>query len=357
MLDSTEVVVGSRVVVDVQNHLIPLEAVADEMGSGMLDTSVAPPALRWHGVTLAASEDMVNVEKHVRICREAGLTHVMLSETMFLTPAREVMGISTVAAARRSNDAFARLRDQYPDLLYPLGTVRPHDGIDAAEEARRCVEELGFKGLAIDSSYGTNDLTFVHEPETYDFWRYVSESGVPVFMHPPLLAYGWGWMDRYRLDETLARPNQTALCVALMIHSGFLDRFPDLKLVLPHMGGSLLMVLPRLQFGHRLGYDQYLDYQRAKNSLEPVEYVRRNFWVDTMGFDPPGIRHAIEVLGIERVLLGTDYGPLPMSPKEHIDMVTSGLGLPGESAERILGLNAKELFDLPEPPDGSREGP
>jgi predicted TIM-barrel fold metal-dependent hydrolase len=336
-------------IVDVQNHFLPPETIADELQSGMVDVSMTPPALRWHGVTLAGSEDMVNLELHLRVCEEAGLTHVMLSETMFLTPAREVLGIPTIESAGRANDAFSRIRDEHPDLVFPLGTVRPHDGRGAADEARRCVEELGFKGMAIDSSYGTNDLAFVHEPETYDFWEYVQEADVPVFMHPPLLAYGWGLMDRYRLDETVARPNQTALCVALMILSGFLDRFPGLKLVLPHMGGSLLMVLPRLRFGHRLGYEQFLGYQKAKNEHEPADYVKRNIWVDTMGFDPQGIRHAIEALGVERVLLGTDYGPLPMSPREHIELITDELDLPEESQDRILGLNAKELFGLPDP--------
>lgn len=338
-----------RMIVDVQNHFLPLETVVEEVRSGMVDISVTPPAVRWHGVTSAGARDMIDLELHVRVCQDAGLTHVMLSETMFLTTAREIHGMSTAAAARRANDAFARVRESYPDLIFPLGTVRPHDGRAAAEEARRCIEELGFKGLAIDSSYGTNDLVFVHEPETFDFWEYVEGGGIPVFMHPPLLPYGWGLMDRYRLDETVARPNQTALCVALMVLSGFLDRFPGLKLILPHMGGSLLMVLPRLQFGHRLGYEQFLGYQKAKNEREPVEYMRKNVWVDTMGFDPPGIRHAIDVLGVDRVLLGTDYGPLPMSPREHIDIITEELGLPEESQNLILGINARDLFGLPDP--------
>lgn len=338
-----------RMIVDVQNHLLPVETMVEELQSGLVDTSVTPPAIRWHGVTLAGAEDMVNPELHMDVCRDAGLTHVLLSEVMFLTPAREVLGIPTIESSRKANDAFARVRDRYPDLVFPLGTVRPHDGGAAADEARRCVDELGFKGMAIESSYGTNDLAFVHEPETYEFWEYACEEGIPVFMHPPLLAYGWGMMDRYRLDETVARPNQTGLAVALMILSGFLDRFPDLKLVLPHMGGSLLMVLPRLQFGDRLGYEQFLGYQKAKNERAPVEYVKRNMWVDTMGFDPPGVRHAIEVLGVERVLLGTDYGPLPISPREHVDMITGELDLPEESQDMILGLNAKKLFGLPDP--------
>ncbi len=80
-----------------------------------------------------------------------------------------------------------------------------------------------------------------------------------------------------------------------------------------------------------------------------MDYVKRHFWVDIMGFHPPGIKHAIEVLGIDRVLFGSDYGPLPISPKEHIDIVRNELGLSEEGQRKILGLNAKDLFDLPDP--------
>jgi predicted TIM-barrel fold metal-dependent hydrolase len=109
------------------------------------------------------------------------------------------------------------------------------------------------------------------------------------------------------------------------------------------------MCLPRLRFGHRLGYEGMLEFQKAKNEREPMEYVRENIWVDTMGFDAPGTKHAIEVFGVGYVLLGTDYGPVPMSPKEHIDMVCNDLGLSVEEQDMILGLNARELLDLPDP--------
>jgi predicted TIM-barrel fold metal-dependent hydrolase len=68
-----------------------------------------------------------------------------------------------------------------------------------------------------------------------------------------------------------------------------------------------------------------------------------------MGFDPPGIRHAIEVFGIDHVMLGTDYGPVPIDPKEHIDIVRNDLGLSETDREKVLGGNAKELFNLPDP--------
>jgi aminocarboxymuconate-semialdehyde decarboxylase len=290
----------------------------------------------------------MDLEKQMRVSTEAGVTHRLLGHSMIVTFVNEALGTPTIEVAKIHNDFHVQAREKYPRIIFPLGTVKPHDGKDAVREAERCVETLGFKGLIIDSSYGTNSRQYNHLVETFDFWEYVNDKKIPVYIHPPMLPYGWEWMDRYRFEETVGRPNETALNASLMIMSGLFDRFPDLRIILPHMGGSLLMVLPRLEFGHRLGYEALYVYQRAKIQRTPIEYLKTHFWFDIMGFYPPGIRHAIEVLGVERLLFGSDYGALPISPKEHIDIVRKHLGLCREDQDKILGLNAKSLFDLPD---------
>ncbi len=338
-----------QIIVDVQNHVLPRELAEVATGSGVLDFSSGAPVVRWRGVSYKSEEDFIDVDLHMRVCREAGLTHVMLHQAMIVTMGGELLDMQTIAVARAHNDAMARIRDDYPDLVFPYGTVKPHDGRKAVREARRCVDELGFLGLAVDTSYGTTDLVYSHTAATYRFWEFVNDRGIPVYLHPGFLPYGWEWMDRYKFEETVGRPADTALCVSLMIMTGLFDRFPNVRLVLAHMGGGFTMCLPRLRFGDRLGYDGFLNYQKPKNEKDPIEYVRHNLWVDTMGFDPAGIRHAIEVFGIDHVLLGTDYGPVPISPKEHIDIITNELGLSAPDQEKILGLNAKALFGLPDP--------
>jgi aminocarboxymuconate-semialdehyde decarboxylase len=338
-----------NMVVDVQNHALPVELMADAAEAGIIDAGSTPPMTRWRGVSFSTGEHFVDLELHMRVCREAGITHVMLHQGMLLTVANEVLGRSTVETAGRLNETMARLCEPYRDIVFPYGYLKPHDGREAVREAERCIEEYGFTALAIDTSYGTTDRVFPHTVETFEFWEFVNEKEIPVYIHPAMLAYGWEWMDRYKLDETVARPNETALCVSLMILSGLFDRFPRLRVILAHMGGAFTMCLPRLQFGHKLGYEGFLGYQKARNQKEPMEYARENIWVDTMGFHPPGIRHAIEVYGIDHALLGTDYGPIPIDPKEHIDIVRNEVGLSQRDQDKVLGLNAKELFGLPEP--------
>ena len=339
---------NKRIIVDVQNHVLPTDVLEPAQSSGILDSSTGLMAIRWRGISWVPARDFVDVDMHMQVCREAGLTHVMLHQAMIVTMVNELTGTSTIDVAKAHNDCMAQIRDRYPDMVFPYGTVKPHDGKEAIKEAERCIKELDFRALAIDTSYGTTDRVFNHTPETYEFWGYVDDNRIPVYIHPAFLCYGWEWMDRYKFEETVGRPAETSLTVALMIVSGLFDRFPNIRIILAHMGGAFTMCLPRLRFGHRLGYDGLLEYQKAKNKRDPMEYVRKNIWVDTMGFDPAGIKHAIEVFGIDHVLLGTDYGPLPISPKEHIAIICNDLGLSEENQDKILGVNAQKLFNLPD---------
>jgi aminocarboxymuconate-semialdehyde decarboxylase len=340
---------AERMIVDVQNHILPLDLMGEALQAGMIDATTTPPCIRWRGITMTAPEDFTNVELHVKVCREAGITHIMLFQGMLITPANEIMGMKSIDVARRYNDTAAEYGRPYRDIVFPYGYLKPHDGKAAAKEAERCVDELGFHGIGVDTSYGTTDHVFIHTPETYDFWEFVNDREIPVYIHPAMLSYGWEFADRYKLDETVARPNETAMCISLMILSGLFDRFPKLRVILAHMGGSFTMCLPRLQFAHRMGYEGFREYQKAKNQREPVEYARENIYVDCMGFHPPGIKHAIEVYGIDHVLFGTDYGPVPFNPREHVDIICDQLDLSREDQDKILGLNAKELFGLPDP--------
>jgi predicted TIM-barrel fold metal-dependent hydrolase len=339
----------TRMIVDVQNHVLPASLAVDPVQAGLIDLSTQPPAIRWRGIAFGNTPDMLDVELHMQVCKDAGLTHIMLSQGMLLTIANEVFGMTYLDAAKRQNDEYAKIGEKYPGFVFPYGTVRPHDGKEAVREAERCVDELGFKAMHVDTSYGVTDRAFLHTPETFEFWEFASDRGIPVYIHPAMLCYGWEWMDRYKLEETVARPNETALCVSLMILSGLFDRFSGLRIILAHMGGSLLMVLPRLQFGYWLGYNAFKEYQKPKNLKEPVEYIKENIWVDTMGFDAPGMKHALEVFGEGHVLFGTDYGPVPINPKRHVDIICNDLGLSEEGQDKVLGLNAMELFGLPDP--------
>lgn len=337
-------------IVDVQTHFAPDVWRQPMLEAGMVKLPYPgdPPKVvtTYRGVSVPMVPDFADLDLQAEVNDKAGVTHRMLSMPMIVTLVNEAIGVSTIDVAQQHNDAFAEIRDLYAGTVFPYGTVKPHDGHAAVRETQRCIEELGFTALTIDSSYGTGSRQYDHVVETFPFWEYVNDQRIPVFIHPPFLPYGGEWMDRYKFDETVARPHDTGLNAALMIVSGLFDRFPNLRIILAHMGGSLPMILPRLQFADRLGYDGMLGYQQANLEMTPKDYALKHFWVDTMGFDAPGIRHVIDLFGIDHVLLGTDYGPLPMSPTEHIDIIREDLGLSETDQDKVLGRNAADLLKL-----------
>jgi aminocarboxymuconate-semialdehyde decarboxylase len=166
-----------------------------------------------------------------------------------------------------------------------------------------------------------------------------------IFIHPPLLPIGYQKMNLYKLEEVVGRPFDTTMNIARMIYSGVFDRYPRLKVGLAHMGGGLPSVLGRLDFGYRLGYAGMPEGEAAVCKYKPSEYLRTNLFVDTMGLSSTGVQQCIELFGVDRVLLGTDYPAVPISPKEHIDIVR-GLGLSPVDQAKILWKNADDLFKL-----------
>jgi aminocarboxymuconate-semialdehyde decarboxylase len=224
-----------------------------------------------------------------------------------------------------------------------LGTLNPLDASHITE-GERCLGPLGLKGLLITSSWHGQ---FIDGEAAFAFWEWAQARQVPLFIHPPRVPIGHEQqMDQYKLDELVGRPFDTAMALARMILSGLFDRYPALKIVVAHMGGGLLPVIGRLDFGWRLGCEGMPERAVIRCRQRPSEYLA-NLCVDTMGFWAPHVREAVEVFGVDHVMLGTDYGPVPVDPAEHIDIV-NGLVISATDKEKILWRNAARFFDLDE---------
>ena len=222
-----------------------------------------------------------------------------------------------------------------------MGTLNPLDQSHIAE-GERCLSSLGFKGLLICSSWHGR---FIDGEDSFAFWEWAQDRQVPVFIHPPRVPIGHEQqMDQFKLDELIGRPFDTAMALARMILSGLFDRYPRLKIVVAHMGGGLLPCMGRLDFGYRLGCEGMPEHSVIRCKKMPSDYLKL-LHVDTMGFWAPHVREAVEVFGADRVMFGTDYGPVPIDPKEHIDIVNA-LAISAADKEKILWRNAAKFFDL-----------
>jgi hypothetical protein len=81
------------------------------------------------------------------------------------------------------------------------------------------------------------------------------------------------------------------------------------------------------------------------NKRPPSEYFKTNILVDCMGFSPIGLRAAVEMCGVDRVVFGSDFGPVPYGIKEHVQIVEDVLPSPAER-ELVFWKTSNQVFRL-----------
>jgi len=292
------------------------------------------------GIPMHAAEDLLSTEKQTRVADEAGVSLRILSSVESVYLLSRYAGRRTLDVARRVNDAMAALVAESSGRLAGMASVDPFDATHV-DELERAVGDLRLTGVCVPSSW---DGRYLDSGLADPFFGCAEAMGTPVFIHPPLVPPGNEAMEQYRLVEVVGRVFDTTVSIARMIYAGVFDRFPGLNVVVPHMGAALTSVMGRLDMGYRLGYAGHTPYQTPTCERKPSEYFG-NLYVDTMGFSPATLKLAIEVFGPSRVLFGTDYPAVPISPAEHIALVES-LDLSAAAREAVFHRNAFELFGL-----------
>jgi aminocarboxymuconate-semialdehyde decarboxylase len=294
------------------------------------------------GISSIMYPELMDINIQIRGQNEAGVTKGILSSSMPLeSAARSLFLIPEDKITRTLNDAAHAMVARYPDKLAFMATVNPFNK-SCIKECERCLDTLSAKGINISTSWGGK---YLDHPELDYFWEFVQKKDVVIFLHPPFVPIGHEYMAAYKLEEMIGRGFDTTMTVVRMIYSGVFDRYPKLKIILPHMGGGLPMFAGRLDFGYRLGYKGLPQDQIPVCKRKPTDYFRTNLYVDTMGFNPLGIKHVIDLFGADRILFGSDYAAVPINPREQVDIVKS-LDLSFEDEEKILWKNAERLFNI-----------
>ena len=300
--------------------------------------------------------ESVDVDYAMEIQRQSGVTLCVNSYGGEVeTFAQHIIKANTVDTLKFLNDESFELQARYPRDIACMANAH------ALEENTRdvidpliCSKEAC--AISISTSYGSGpDQIFLDSPKAEWLWEYAQDKDLLVHIHPPLVSIGAASMQQYRLIEVLGRPFDTALTAARMIYSGVFDKYPKLKVLFVHMGGALAPVLCRLDWNWELNYKGIANppvHKVDKNLQKPSGYFKSNIYVDTMGPSAIGLKAAVEMCGIDHVLFGTDFGPVPMSPKVHIDLINETINETGDR-DKIFSTNALNLLQLPEFQDSS----
>jgi aminocarboxymuconate-semialdehyde decarboxylase len=224
-----------------------------------------------------------------------------------------------------------------PDRFVALGATVPLQDVDLAiTEMDRVVDDLGLKGLQIG---GTIDGRNLDEPGFRPFWAAVEAKGIPVILHPSGYPEGQRF-GRYFLTNCIGNPLETMVAATRMIFSGLFEEHPGIKLVLLHGGGYLPFYSSRADHT----WEVRPETRVAIPDHPPSHYMKQLFY-DTMVFQPLYLRHLIEIVGVDRVMLGTDY-PFDMSETDPLGLIGATEGVSDEDREAITGGNAARVFGL-----------
>jgi predicted TIM-barrel fold metal-dependent hydrolase len=169
-----------------------------------------------------------------------------------------------------------------------------------------------------------------------------------VHIHPPMQSIGHESLMQYRLNEAVGRPFDSTVNGARMIGSGVFDRHAKLQVLVAHMGGALASILGRLDFNWHLNYDGIPNPPAGRpytDLRKPSEYCKTNILVDSMGFSSLGVRAAVEMCGVDRVVFGTGFGPIPYGVKEHVQIVEDVLPSPADR-DLVFWKTSNKVFRL-----------
>jgi aminocarboxymuconate-semialdehyde decarboxylase len=237
---------------------------------------------------------------------------------------------------RAINDGYADVQAEYPDRFGGIGPLPLRDPEAAVAEIDR-IEELGLKGVMLPTTVRGRKLS---HPDLEPVFDRLDESGLPAFLHPGRNPLSHELDDdEWMFTPLTVFPTETTHQIGRLIFDGFFDRH-EFDLVLSHMGGALPYLVGRLERGR----DQFRSDEGQTPERPVREYVEA-FYYDTISFHPPAMEAAIDTVGLDRFLFGTDY-PFGMENIDDTLESIDALELSDADREAVMSGNVAELFDL-----------
>lgn len=249
------------------------------------------------------------------------------------------------AIARAYNDWLADFVREAPDRMFGAGLLAPHDVEGAVLEARRCVEELGFKAVML--APGCVNRRPWHHPAYDPLWAEIERLGVPLSFHGGGQTYlkpdfSLEVLDTLMLWHTFNQPLAIQFVTVCLCGGGVLERFPNLRVALLEGNCSWApWLLHRLDEHHEwTGW-----YEATELTMRPSDYFRRNCFV-SLEADEETAGHYLDWFGDDNVVFSTDY-PHGDSQFPHAVDAFEKLAIPEASKVKIVGENWSRLYGIP----------
>ena len=272
---------------------------------------------------------------------EAGIDIQVLSHC---PPGAQAFDKETAAAQAKSvNDRLNEVVQAKPDRFAAFASLPTRDPAGAADELERCVDKLGFKGAMV---HGLTDGLFIDDQRYWPIFERAQALDVPIYVHPApphpqvidlyykdyaekypaILSAGWGFTV------------ETATSGLRLVLSGVFDKYPNLKIILGHLGEGLPFLLWRINHAFA---------NMGRPDVDPVPFrdiFCEHFYITTSGnFSNPALLCTVMEMGVDRILFSVDWPYVDNAPGT---TWMEDVPLSREDREKILHGNAQQLLRM-----------
>ena len=239
--------------------------------------------------------------------------------------------------AQEVNAEIASMTRQWPERFAGLATLPMQDVPAAVAELERAVTVLGFKGAELDTV--VNGKTW-DDPEFLPLFKAAEEMGAVLFYHPqPNNNLVMERYPKFAMGNSFGVPLEDTLVVAALIFGGIMEKCPDLKVCIAHGGGPACFGMGRMDRGWQVRPEARANIQR------PPSHYQDRIYYDCITMSERSLRFLIDSVGIERVVLGSDWPYVAWDPSP-VAWVNSLESLTQPEKERILSKNLEELLGI-----------
>ena len=241
----------------------------------------------------------------------------------------------SLKAAQLVNDSMAEQQRARPDRIRWFASLPWQYAEDALAELNRACA-AGALGVMVLGSIDGKDLI---DPMFAPVWAEIDRRKLPVLVHPTApQGVREMHMEAFNLIPPVGFMFDTTLAFAHMIFSGFLDRYPNIKLIAAHGGAALPYLAGRFDICH-----ERIPACSAVIKEKPSRYLQRLYY-DTVLFEQDALELCIKVAGSpDNVLYGSDY---PHNIGDMAGCLARVNALPADQARRINSKNAERIFGL-----------
>ena len=324
-------------IIDFHNHYYPPEYI-EELRNGPSEISVTTdddgnPLLHSPGDINIIVPGHRDIDFRQNVLDGVGIDMQVITftapGTTIETPER------SVALARMVNDCLAKIVAERPKRFASLATLPLNDPTASVRELERVTSELGFKGVMLYSNVNGVPLS---DERFWPLYERASDLDTVFYIHPTY-PVGVEAMTDYWIMPLVGFLFDTTIAAASLVYSGVVERFPNIRWALGHLGGAIPFLAERLD----RGYTAFAEC-RKHIAKPPSEYLKE-FYYDTVNFDPNALRLAIDFAGTDHLLAGSDY-PHQIGSLERMLESISGLELSESARKQVLGGNAAALLGL-----------